>query len=117
MNPVELECKVRQVDNDVQSIYVMLAGIQGTQERHTNRLNELADRLDTVHAELGSRIDGVETRLGGVETRLDGVENRLGGVETRLDSVENRLGGVETRLGGVETRLDEVLDIVRSLRG
>lgn len=41
MNPVELERKVRQVDSDVQSIYVMLAGIQGTQERHTNRLDEV----------------------------------------------------------------------------
>lgn len=61
----------------------------GTQERHANRLNELADRLDTVHAELGSRID----------------------------SVDNRLDGVDSRLGGVENRLDEVLDIVRSLRG
>jgi len=84
MNPVELERKVRQVDDDVQSIYVMLAGIQGTQERHTNRLNELAARLDVVNDELGARIDGVENRLGG---RIDGVENRLGGVEIRLDEV------------------------------
>ena len=103
MNPVELERKVRQVDNDVQSRYVMLAGIQGTQERHTNRLNELAARLDVVHEELGSRIDGVESRLGGVE-------NRLGGVENRLDTV----GG---RLDGVESKLDEVLDLLRGQRG
>ena len=79
MNPVELERKVRQVDNDVQSIYVMLAGIQGTQERHTNRLNELAARLDVVNDELGSRIDAVEDRLGGVESRLDEVLDLLRG--------------------------------------
>ena len=107
MNPVELERKVRQVDNDVQSIYVMLAGIQGTQERHTNRLNELAARLDVVNDELGSRIDAVENRLG---SRIDAVENRLG-------RVEDRLGGVENRLGGVESRLDEVLDLLRGQRG
>lgn len=77
MNPVELERKVRQVDNDVQSIYVMLAGIQGTQERHTNRLNELAARLDVVNDELGARIDGVEARLAGVESRLDEVLHLL----------------------------------------
>lgn len=100
MNPVELERKVRQVDNDVQSIYVMLAGIQGTQERHTNRLNELAARLDVVNDELGSRIDAVENRLG-----------------SRIDAVEDRLGGVENRLGGVESRLDEVLDLLRGQRG
>lgn len=99
MNPVELERKVRQVDNDVQSIYVMLAGIQGTQERHTNRLNELAARLDSVNEDLGSRIDGVDSRLGAVETRLD--------------SVDSRLEAVDDRLGGVEGRLDEVLDLLR----
>lgn len=37
--PVERE--VRQLDNDVQSIYEMLAGIQGTQRRHGNRLEEI----------------------------------------------------------------------------
>lgn len=93
MNPVELERKVRQVDNDVQSIYVTLAGIQGTQERHTNRLNELAARLDAVNEDLGSRIDGVDGRLGGVETRLGGVDSRLGGVEGRLDEVLDLLRG------------------------
>ena len=90
MNPVELERKVRQVDNDVQSIYVMLAAIQGTQERHTNRLNELAARLDVVNDELGSRVDAVENRLG---SRIDAVENRLGGVESRLDEVLDLLRG------------------------
>ena len=113
MNPVELERKVRQVDNDVQSIYVMLAGIQGTQERHTNRLNELAARLDTVNEDLASRIDGVDGRLGGVENRLDGVDVRLDAVDGRLGAVETRLESVDGRLGGVETRLDEGLDLLR----
>jgi len=40
-----------------------------------------------------------------VETRLDKVETRLGGVETRLDKVESRLGGVEEDLDEVKTDL------------
>ena len=72
MNPVELERKVRLVDDEVQSIYVMLARIQGTQERHTNRLNELAARLDVVNEELGSRLDAVESRLDQVLDLLRG---------------------------------------------
>ncbi len=96
MNPVELERKVRELDDDVQSIYVMLAGIQGTQERHTNRLNELAARLDVVNDEVGARIDSVGDRLGAVENRLEGVSNRL---------------------AAVENRLDEVLDLLRDRRG
>ncbi len=96
MNPLELERKVRELDDDVQSIYVMLAGLQGTQERHTNRLNELAARLDVVNDGLGTRIDNVADRLGAVENRLEGVSNRL---------------------AAVENRLDEVLDLLRDRRG
>ncbi len=48
MGPVEIERKVRQLDNDVQSIYTMLSAIQGTQERHTNRLGELAVKVDAL---------------------------------------------------------------------
>jgi len=40
MNPMELDRKVRQLDNDVQSIYEMLADISATQRRQGNRLDE-----------------------------------------------------------------------------
>ncbi len=64
MGPVEIERKVRQLDNDVQSIYTMLSAIQGTQERHTNRLSELAVKVDTLEAK-------VDTLDGKVDTVLD----------------------------------------------
>lgn len=40
--PPELERKVRQLDNDVQSIYVMLADISSTQRRQGKRMDEIA---------------------------------------------------------------------------
>ncbi len=43
--PAELERKVRQLDNDVQSIYEMLATIEATQKRQGNRLAEIAARV------------------------------------------------------------------------
>lgn len=54
MGPVEIEREVRQLDNDVQSIYTMLSAIQGTQERHTNRLGELAVKVDAIDGKLGT---------------------------------------------------------------
>ncbi len=69
MGPVEVERKMRQLDDDVQSIYTMLSAIHGTQERHTNRLGELAVRRDS----LDTGLDNVETKLGSVDTRLDAV--------------------------------------------
>ena len=83
----DIERKVRQLDNDVQSIYELLTNIQGTQRRQGTML----DGMD-------ARMDRMETRLGGVETRLDGVETRLGGVETRLDGMDGKLDEVLRRL-------------------
>ena len=102
-HPVNLERKVRQLDNDVQSIYELLASIQGVQLRHTNRLDEI-DRS----------IDALTTRLGSVETRLESIETRLESIETRLESIETRLEAVETRLESMEGVLREVLDVLRS---
>ncbi len=63
MGPVEIERKIRQLDNDVQSIYTMLSAIQGTQERHTNRLGELAVKVDSLDARLTSLDSKVDTVL------------------------------------------------------
>jgi hypothetical protein len=54
-SPSDVERKVRQLDNDVQSIYELLSTIQATQRRHGNRLDEIAaaqagqdTKLDTI---------------------------------------------------------------------
>jgi hypothetical protein len=36
-----VERKVRQLDNDVQAIYEMIATVEATQRRHGNRLEEI----------------------------------------------------------------------------
>ncbi len=76
MGPVEIERKVRQLDNDVQSIYTMLSAIQGTQERHTNRLGELAVKLDTLETKvetLDGKVDTLDTKVDSLDGTLDTV--------------------------------------------
>ena len=46
--PAEIERKVRQLDNDVQPIYEMLAGISATQHRQDTRMTEMDSKLDTI---------------------------------------------------------------------
>ncbi|MBB5958429.1 hypothetical protein FHS29_005037 [Saccharothrix tamanrassetensis] len=60
-SPAELERKVRQLDNDVQSIYEMLATIEATQKRQGNRLAEIA----TAQAEHGAKLDAILELLRG----------------------------------------------------
>ncbi|ONI90657.1 hypothetical protein ALI144C_02935 [Actinosynnema sp. ALI-1.44] len=53
---------MRQLDNDVQSIYEMLATIEATQKRQGNRLNEIAATQSEVVATLadhGTKLDAI----------------------------------------------------------
>ncbi|SES20911.1 hypothetical protein [Actinokineospora terrae] len=55
--PAEVERKVRQLDNDVQSIYEMLATIEATQKRQGNRLAEIATNQADQTAKLDAILD------------------------------------------------------------
>ncbi|MGH3776193.1 MAG: hypothetical protein ACRDRR_10750 [Pseudonocardiaceae bacterium] len=50
--PVGIERKVKQLDNDVQSIYEMLADIAATQRRQGNRLTEVDGKLTEMDGKL-----------------------------------------------------------------
>jgi hypothetical protein len=71
--PSGVERKVQQLDNDVQAIYEMLARLEATQRRHTNRFDDIDGRFD------------------GIEGRLDGIDGRLNGIDGKVDEVLRRL--------------------------
>ncbi|WP_245572686.1 hypothetical protein [Actinokineospora enzanensis] len=61
-SPAELERKVRQLDNDVQSIYEMLATIEATQRRQGNRLSEIVTtqaEIVATQADHGAKLDAI----------------------------------------------------------
>jgi hypothetical protein len=62
MTTPDLTRKVRQLDNDVQSIYEMLAKIEATQNRHGNRLGEIADAQSEMDRKLNRIIELLEQR-------------------------------------------------------
>ena len=53
MSTPDLTRKVRQLDNDVQAVYEMLATISATQQRQANRLEELTAAQVEQSAVLG----------------------------------------------------------------
>lgn len=73
--PPEIARKVRQLDNDVQAIYEMLAGISATQQRQGNRLEEIATSQADIaasqadiaagQAEHGTKLDAILELLRG----------------------------------------------------
>ena len=72
--PPDLARKVRQLDNDVQSIYEMLAGIAATQQRQGNRLDEISAEI-SGH---GTRLDEISTQLAGHGGQLTSILEILG---------------------------------------
>lgn len=60
--PPDVTRKVRQLDNDVQSIYEMLARIEATQNRQGNRLGELATAMTEMDGKLNRIIELLEQR-------------------------------------------------------
>ncbi len=82
-------------------------------------LRDIMTSLEGVHTRLG----GVETRLEGHDRRFDGIENRLDGHDRRFNGIENRLDGHDRRFDGIENRLEqhgvalhELSDDVRGIR-
>lgn len=86
-SPPEVGRKVRQLDNDVVSIYDLLdelrgdvRRIAGSQLRHTSRLDHVEDRLH-----------GVETKLATVDDRLTSIDDRVAGIDTQLTTLDGKL--------------------------
>ena len=57
MSPGEIQRKVRQLDNDMEAIYGLIAELTATTKRHTNRLDSIDHRLDGIDGRLDT-IDG-----------------------------------------------------------
>lgn len=88
-HPMNLERKVRQLDNDVQSIYELLSAIQGLQMRQTNRLDE-------------------------IDRSLESLSHHIDALEGRMDALERRMGGLEGRMDVMEGLLREVVELIRA---
>ncbi len=83
--PPEIARKVRQLDNDVQAIYEMLAGISATQQRQGNRLEEIATTqagLAATQAEHGAKLDAHGAKLDAHGVKLDAILELLRGGPT-----------------------------------
>lgn len=92
----DLTRKVRQLDNDVQSIYEILARIELTQVRHGNRFSELDERLE------------------GVEQRLESHDARFDVIDARFDVIDTRFDVMDARFDGIDTKLDQVIALIRA---
>ncbi len=83
MTPATLERKVRQLDNDVQSIYELLDQLKTSQNRMAATQARQGNRLD----ELAQGLEAHDRRFDTIDQRFDGVDQRLDGLDSKLDDV------------------------------
>ena len=76
---------MRQLDNDVQSIYELLSGIEATQRRQGNRLTEIATaqaELRTAQAELRT----AQAELTATQAELTATQAQFAATQGEHDS-------------------------------
>jgi len=89
MTSPALERKVRQLDNDVQSIYEMLSTISGTQLRQGNRLEEIDQRLESVE----SKVDALDGKFDALDGKVDALDGKVDALDGKVDSMLELLRG------------------------
>ncbi|MBA3293910.1 MAG: hypothetical protein WKF51_12130 [Geodermatophilaceae bacterium] len=89
MTSPALERKIRQLDNDVQSIYEMLSSIAGTQLRQGNRLEEFDQRLERLEG----KVDALDGKVDALEGKVDALGAKVDALEGKVDSVLDLLRG------------------------
>ncbi|MGH3980281.1 MAG: hypothetical protein ACRDRZ_14955 [Pseudonocardiaceae bacterium] len=94
--PPEIARKVRQLDNDVQAVYEMLAGISATQHRQGNRLEEIA---------------AGQAELATAQAQLAASQAQLAASQAELAATQAELAATQAEHG---TKLDTILELMRS---
>jgi len=80
-----------------------------TEPGDENLLHFLASTVESIR----DRLDGVDSRMGRLETKLEGIENQMDGLETGMGSLETGQSGLQGRLDQLENRMEVGFTSVR----
>ena len=76
-----------------------------TEERLIELLGAMECRIkknaDEAHSEIGERIDGLSSRVDGLDTKVDGLSSRVDGLDTKVDGLSSRVDGLDTKVDGL----------------
>jgi outer membrane murein-binding lipoprotein Lpp len=90
LTPGELQRKVRQLDNDMQATYSMLADITATQTRMGTRLDSLEEKVDS----LDTKVDSLDTKVDSLDTKVDGLDIKIDAIADELGTVLELVRGL-----------------------
>ena len=96
MTAQPLERKVRQPDNDLASIYELLARIELKQGRHDNRFDEMGADLDALKSDVGT------------------LRSDVGTLRSDVGTLKSDVGTLKSDVGTLTEQMAEVLQILRA---
>jgi hypothetical protein len=83
MTSPDVSRKVRQLDHDVQEIYVMLTDISVTQRRQGLRLEEIASAQEAMDAKVGS----LDAKVGSLDAKVGSLDAKVDSQGAKLDEI------------------------------
>jgi septal ring factor EnvC (AmiA/AmiB activator) len=93
----EIARKVRQLDNDVQALYEMLARIEATQQRHGNRLGEQAITLDAHTAKLDAHTATLDAHTATLDAHTATLEAHTATLDAHTAKLDRIIELLEVR--------------------
>jgi archaellum component FlaC len=92
----ELRRRVTRLENETESIYELITGIQSTLDDHSQRFDTIDQRFDTI-----------DQRFDTIDQRFDTIHQGFDTIDQRFDTMDERFGSIETTLAEVVRRLPE----------
>jgi len=87
---------------DRELLEVILSKVEGME----TRMDGMEDHMQRME----TRMDGMEDHMQRMETRMDGMEDHMQRMETRMDGMETRMQGLEEKVAGIDLHLENVTD-------
>ncbi|MEJ2866446.1 hypothetical protein WCD74_01630 [Actinomycetospora sp. OC33-EN08] len=121
-SPADVDRKIRQLDNEVQAIYEMLARIEGTQRRHDNRFAEIGTDLTELRGQMsdlredatamGTKIDGLDTKVVALDDRVAALDDRVAALDDKVTGLDTKVTSLDSKVAGLDTKLDRVIGLL-----
>jgi chromosome segregation ATPase len=106
MAELDVDRKVRQLDNDVREIYEILERICDTQQEHGSALGRTDAKVDRLEA----KTDRLEVKADRLEVKVDRLEATAGGLAGSVERLEATAGATDAKVDRLGANLDRVLD-------
>ncbi|WP_285588724.1 hypothetical protein [Actinomycetospora sp. NBRC 106378] len=107
-SPADVDRKIRQLDNEVQAIYEMLARIDGTQRRHDNRFAELGTDL----TELRGQVSDLRADVTALDTKVTSLDAKVTSLDTKVTAIDTKVTSLDERVSSIDTKLDRVIGLL-----